>query len=249
MLKKLIKHDFMNTWKVITFLCAIVLVAGIVLSVLTMFEVGSKDGLDVVNILAFLLFLAYVVAIPTIAVIAIIYLVSYYRKKLYSNQGYLSFTLPVRNSQVVLSKMIVSGIWMVLGHICVLASITMVVAAATGNDFFMKFGETTGNGDLYIAITALSIPNLLSYFFSISVGQTRRKNKTAWAVICQFIIYFILLVWMIFELRYIGEVSWHRTGQQIAEMITIKSIIYSIVLSLFFGGGSAFIVNKKLNLE
>ena len=246
MLGKLIKHDFKNTWMVMTFVCALIIIGGIIISLITLIP---NKGQDVLNIFFGLLMLIYILGIPALGVFGIIYLISYYHKKLYSNQGYLSFTLPATNAKVALSKMIVAGIWIVLGHISVMASITMVAAAGLGKNFPTEFSDFTGRGLLNIAIIALSIPHLMSYFFSISVGQTRRKNKVAGAVICQFIIYFVCLVWLIVEMINYGEVSWNMTGLQVAQMITIKSIIYSIIMTLFFCGVSLRLVNKKLNLE
>ena len=60
MLGKLIKHDFKNTWMVMTPVCALIIIGGIIISIITMI---SNHGETVFNIFFALLMPEYLICI------------------------------------------------------------------------------------------------------------------------------------------------------------------------------------------
>ena len=58
-------------------------------------------------------FIAMGIAVATL-VVMIAMLFKIYNKNVFSKEGYLTMTLPVSSSQIVLSKLLVSSMWVIL---------------------------------------------------------------------------------------------------------------------------------------
>lgn len=114
MLNKLLKYEFKDTARIIPLFYLISLIfAGMVLSAKTLgiswFEITSS---------VLVLLMGIAVAITTLVVIVL----RFYRN-LYSNEGYLMFTLPVKPQLLLASKAIVAFCWMIASYLVCFFSI------------------------------------------------------------------------------------------------------------------------------
>ncbi len=120
MFAKLLKHEFKATRGVVAILCAILLVSGLTmgLSLQRMISMAENEYISepvanntvviespaVVDILCVFLMIAAIVAISICAASAIFFLIYRFYKSRFTDEGYLTFTLPVTNHQLLLSS-------------------------------------------------------------------------------------------------------------------------------------------------
>jgi len=115
---KLLKNDFLASARVIPLFYILEAIS------VVLFYIGDKTQKPVPLALgvAFTLIVAFLLIF-----ISLFFVVYDFNKSLFSQQGYLSFSLPVTSKQLLGSKMIVYGGWMILSYI-----VFTVVVAFTG---------------------------------------------------------------------------------------------------------------------
>lgn len=109
MLGKLIKYDIRSTWRDFAGVYLAIL-----LGVLVLPPLFKHVDNEIVNMFAG--FLAMGIVIGTI-VIMVGTLFRIFNKNVYSKEGYLTMTLPVTSTQIVVSKLLVSTMWIILTSI------------------------------------------------------------------------------------------------------------------------------------
>lgn len=197
MLKKLLKHEFNATRRF--FLPVYAGFAGLLvldrLSMVLRDVLRDKGGfLDVLSsLLGGLLIAASVLAIIALAVSPLVYSVIRFRRNLLSDEGYLSFTLPVTPAQHLWTKLLTTVVWGI---------VTLIVAIACGILFFLTvepaevcnvfraIGGAFSRAYTYIHGWAIVLPLLfllalltqfcnliLSLYNAMSIGQTANKHK------------------------------------------------------------------------
>ena len=104
MLIKLIKHDILSTFRhILPVYFAIVIVALIG---------GISLVFNDVRWLNIIIMIAFVISIVSLIVAMIVIVNQLFYKRLYTNEGYLNFTLPVSTTETFLSKIITGMIWL-----------------------------------------------------------------------------------------------------------------------------------------
>lgn len=197
MLKKLLKNEFKATSRVYI---AIYLVFTALMTVerLSLFAFGNVQPADSF-LVTFSVFLVGIVSTLTVlgvialCVTPIIYGIYRFYKNMLSDEGYLSFTLPVTVSQHLWSKVIASCVWTVVSIIfgllvggLFLASLNWHEAVDTlalmGRTFGLIIEDTgiwfflTALLMLFAALLQLSV-SFLTYFSAMSIGQCANKHK------------------------------------------------------------------------
>ena len=197
MLKKLIKHEFKATSRF--FLPAYGIFAAILvmerISMMLANSLAENDGFIGVMSRFFVGVVSFLSVLGVIAMLVspIIYSIMRFYKNMLCDEGYLSFTLPVTVSQHLVSKLIVSCVWMIANIFVavVLGVIFFITVDPTEvGRLFSQFTEllTTffeyAGGWLFIAgimlILAMLfqlITNYLSFYSAMSIGQCANKNK------------------------------------------------------------------------
>jgi len=115
MLIKSVKHDIMATYRDFV---------GIYIAVLLSALIGPfilQTGNDIVNAIAYLTIIGVVFSMAIITFLAIIRL---YHRRLFSNEGYLTLTLPVKTHITIIAKVITGLFWsFVTGLVFVIAAL------------------------------------------------------------------------------------------------------------------------------
>lgn len=104
MLKQLLKYEFKATGRTYGGLY----LALVALAVLSGFSLRSSSKDDFASLLLF----AYMVVAVAVAVVSVMTIVTRFTRNLLGREGYLMHTLPVTESQLILSKLISSVVWM-----------------------------------------------------------------------------------------------------------------------------------------
>lgn len=234
MLKKLIKYDFKNTKRFMIPICLLAIVGGIISAAL-IYTSSEETGV----------FLT-LMGLTGLSVAATIFMINYFRKSLYSTEGYLTHTLPATAQEIVASKMIVAGIWVLL---FVLSSFIATVICAPGG--FINPNSPSVIIDILLTIYmifafSLMLTSFLFAIFScISFSRLCCKFKgfgTAMlsGVTCLvlFIIYYVIFIF--------NMDSWYF---DYIDLFSITSLIISIVFIAIFYAASVHITSKKLNMD
>jgi len=204
MFKKLLKYDFRAIWKIwligaVTALGASVL-GGLAIRVLADPNIELPILLQIMC--AFWFFITVLTLSAFLIASQILIYVRFY-KHFFSDEGYLTFTLPVKRSTLFISKTVNAMIWSVLSYIVFVIAILIIFAFAftslAGGDFneaMAEFGSIFKGAQVgeVIALLGLVLEFILillasAWFsvalthFCITVGATiTRKHKVLAAI-------------------------------------------------------------------
>lgn len=122
MLGKLIKHEWKAVWKVPTLLIGILMIIAAIAGLTFSLPIWDSDwiGLPMSGIMLIMLFY---VAMIGVGIGITIYLAVRYYKSMFTDEGYLTHTLPVTARQILVSKVIVISVWELIGSIAVFVSL------------------------------------------------------------------------------------------------------------------------------
>lgn len=130
MLGKLIKHDFIGSAHSMLVVYLIALIS---------FAVTAVSYLFNIKFLKFIGSFTFVIVVVGLVLITTIIMMNYFNKSLYSDQGYLSYTLPAKSSQILLSKAIVSFVWLTVSYLILVGTVVGIIWYAKA-----KLGENLG---------------------------------------------------------------------------------------------------------
>ena len=208
MLRKLLKHEFRATGRVMLPLFLIVLgtAVGANLSVRVMMDTSNK----ILNILGGLLVVAFVLAIFGVCIMSVVVMVQRFYKNLLQDEGYVMMTLPVSVHQHIWSKLIVSAVWfaltlIVVGLACLIMAADVGVIHQIAEGLGQLLGELCRHLTAYYAIngTALAVEFLvlcfvgccamcLQFYASLAIGHSFSSHKMAWSVLWFFVTLFAM---------------------------------------------------------
>lgn len=127
------------------------------------FHAGLISGLF--NVSLYLLFAFSVFALLAYAVLAVFLPVSRYYKHLFTDEGYLTFTLPVKTSTLIFSKLWAALIWTVVSIVVVLVCILLYVTFGGA-----PIGKVVNTG-FYEALKTVVWPGLKLFFTEIDASS------------------------------------------------------------------------------
>lgn len=276
MLGKLIKYDLkaMNRFLIIIhvfLLCASVLIrvffTGRVFTESTDFD-NENFILPVLIFLVLFIILICAAAFATQLVIAI-----RFYKNIFSDEGYLTHTLPVTGGKLLLSKTISGSIWGVIDMLFLHISLWIVIATPYVTELFTENSasiwaelELTDKGPaltlqslllLYIGTCLIGvITNVVLFYASIAIGQFVPGHKVLGAIAAYFVINTFVSVIMLIVMAFSGLLgaSIHPLSASFDFTIYIRNslnfgIICSFIQSFILYSVTYWIMEKKLNLE
>ena len=144
MFKKLMKYDLTSVWRLWWIILITMPCATVIGSFAIRFAIGSSVSSNtvdiVVTILAGLLGAACFLIIPVAGVLTAILVFMRFYKNLFSDEGYLTFTLPVSRRSILLSKTLNAFIWFslysVLVFVCICAAALIIPPVNPGEGLF-----------------------------------------------------------------------------------------------------------------
>lgn len=280
MLKKLLKYD----WKSVSGL--LLILHGILLAYTLIGRIGIAFGLskygdtltgsvaEAYGIVSGIYILIYVFFIMAIMVVTGVYLAARFHKNLFSDEGYLTHTLPVSPAKIMWSKILVSWAWSVIDAVFVVASIMMLVLFKQTFEpfknvvceFFSILAGVYGMQNQVLMI--LLILTVLAQFFgcytmlvlfSMCLGSLFKTHKILGAVVSFFGINIILSI--VSTIIMFAVPGWSSTGSVSVtaaanggfiggeNSIFLFTFVWNLALAVVFFLGSRYILSRKLNLE
>lgn len=200
MLTKLISHEWKDTFKV----PALLLTITVLLSAasLVYFSVADQATADIdLNVRNFVLYIACILILSGLSMILTIYFAIRFYKNLYTDEGYLMHTLPVKPWMLIVSKLTIGTIWFYLIDLFLVGAITLITLIALPTmayfspedmlelrTMFQSYHTIfTVPSILFLAIPVMiisSVFSLLTIYASISLGQLFSSHKVLASILC-----------------------------------------------------------------
>ncbi|MDD6436167.1 MAG: hypothetical protein PUF77_07285 [Clostridiales bacterium] len=266
MLGKLIKYDLSSVSRILLPLHGFLILITLMGKGLIMLS-RSITFPDLLIVLMILLYVLYAAAVSIVTMVLLIY--SFYRS-MFSNEGYLTFTLPVSENSLLLSKTIVAWIWGTLNVLILFGCIGILVyqrglfgdifsLIGMAQDCFMQeFGvNALGRAIPFVLLTILTgIPMcLIPIYMCFAIGQLFNQHKVAFSFVAFFalsvikqILGFVALFLLslvdveeIFYLETVEAINWFTAYAYISLGISILATLIMYFVTLA-------IIRKKLNL-
>lgn len=165
---RLIKYQLKGSYKVICILLSITLILGLLIHT----RIGKWMGDVIIGVSSLIIFGIYLAAF--------IFIIGLFRKDLYEDTGYLTFTLPLTGNQVVGAHLITSIIWsiilgIVLGALTYFNIRTIVEPYGLFSDMSLLFNRTSFLLGIVTFLSGVSI--ILLIYFSMTISRVTVKNK------------------------------------------------------------------------
>ena len=276
MLRKLMKHEFRATGRIMLplFLILLVTAVGANFSVRGMLDTGSRF----LNVLGALLVMAFVIAIMGVCVMSMVVMVQRFYKNLLLDEGYVMMTLPVSVHQHIWSKLIVSAVWFALTLVvvclaCLIMAFDVELVQQIAAGFRELFQEIYRNLSTYYAINGTAIvaeflvlcfvgccAMCLQFYAALAIGHSFPNHKMAWSVgwffIIQFAVQFLggLLIALLDEswLHHLllgWTVGWNISGMAAMHLSMILMILGELFYGAVFYFLTTYFLKRRLNLE
>ena len=270
MLKQLLKYEFKATGRTYGGLY----LALVALAVLSGFSLRSSSKDDFASLLLF----AYMVVAVAVAVVSVMTIVTRFTRNLLGREGYLMHTLPVTESQLILSKLISSVVWMLCSSIVGIFSFAVMLLALSLNsaalqqlpelwqkvvEIFREIFRMTGSsGWLWLAFETLNglvalVSSILCIYAACMIGHQFKKHMVPAGILAFFLLSFLQ--------------NWLSSGVSSADMLQAVSdptlggvdisiaapsaftTLFGLAVSSAFAAGyfllTRWLMEHKLNLE
>ena len=207
MLAKLIKWEFDATWRIMLAFFGGLLVLTLA-ACLFIGLVGNGAGSYALVIVGSFGAVAYFLAITAVGAVTVVLLVYRFYKSLLSDEGYLSFSLPVGVHAQLWSKLIVSAVWIVASFACIVLSILLVASrvgvagdvlsglSRLADNFAAAYGIGAGTFAALTATVLLSallyaLGLCLSFYAAMSLGFGFSEHKVLASILIFLGIYIV----------------------------------------------------------
>ena len=274
MLRKLLKHEFRATGRIMLPLYLILLATAIGANFST--RGLLETDYQVLDLLGGLLVVAFGVAIVAVCVMSMVVMVQRFYKNLLQDEGYVMMTLPVSVHQHIWSKLIVSAVWFALTIVvvclaCFIMAFDVGFVHQIAAGFRELFQEICRNLSAYYAIngTAVIVEFLvicfvgccamcLQFYAALAIGHSRPNHKMAWSVLWFFIIQFVMQFLGGMGIMLLDESWFHHlllgwtdniSGVASLHLGMVTVILGEVVYGAIFYFLTTYFLKKRLNLE
>lgn len=259
MLGKIIKYEWKSVYKI----CSVLVLTMLVMTILgclsfhtPLWVNGFQDSfngsnlLTPMDVLGFIFLIFYFITLFVVVNGILIYLAVHFYKTMYTEQGYLTHTLPVTSNQLLVGKVLVAAIWYGIVCIVMLGSVVSlvlsfidVIAKATGEfanvwEAFYSFmpyitemlNEVVGKGVwmylvyLFVLFFVSIFTTFITIFAAITIGQLSAKHKVMMSIISFVAIQFIMQIISTIVMIPLTLAQWTST----VSSVTTDSILFPL---------------------
>lgn len=278
MLGKLLKHEWKESWKIPVVLIGILWILA-AMAGLTFISPMWQSELAGLNVLMVLVILAFYFSIIGVSIGIMLYMAIRFYKNMFTDEGYLTHTLPVSTHELLLSKIMVMSAWIFLSMAAIVVS--LLIFGCLAAVFLMPEGHSFANllkdlnrlvhefilyldkgvmsfiGSLLFLAVVSIISGTMMIVGSISIGQMVKKHKIlgsvgayfALSTVIQIVSTVVLIPLMFYWSR---RYETYTSADNVFQIIAPMYLLIGI-LSLGISAGlyflSEFLIRKKLNLD
>lgn len=272
MLGKLFRYDMKALFRLM--LPLILSVLGITLvgtaSLRILIEVAGSNQFEstlnmlLVSSLGMMVF-ASILAIVAFAVIATVFILYRYYKNLFTDEGYLTFTLPVTPGQILFSKTASGVLWSAIVQVVVLLCVGVMLFLGVGEEAISAWEELFSlfsyyeifdslDSLLFVAESVASmmislVCSVVLFYLAITIGSTVVRHHK---VLCSIGIYIGIQfgLSMVSSLIEILPVMYFSADSSLLlHMTSILNLILSVGVTIGAYFGCHAILNRRLNLS
>lgn len=261
MLFKLVKYDLKAMSKELSIIAIITVVASFLSAIIVNININNTFF----EIFKALVTLTAAFGILALSVMTFFVTIKRFYVNVLKDQGYLSNTLPVSKTDIVLSKLISSGIISLVSGIVIY--ICGGFASGDINGFFIELIRDLGKGidmlggysipfgiGMIVLIILGSASAQSAIYMCLSLGFAKDRNKLLFSVIYAILTYVVFVIFMTIVFMLVSSIDVNINLQHISEPLAATIIIWVFVifallyLSLFTYITQRTLTNK-LNLE
>ena len=276
MLRKLYKYDLKSVSLLLVILHAVLLVytvigrIGIFIAERAQAFVSPETS-RLWGIAGAFYIVGFILFILAIVIATVVYLAVRIQKNLFSDEGYLTHTLPVKPTQILWSKVFVIWTWSVIDFICVVISVFTLItykdtlpeilkgASTFFGTLFGNFGFTNWLEEVITLLAGLSqyfgfYPLLL--LFAMCLGNLFKSHKIMGTLLSFFGLNIVLsflstmITFIIPGLSPFMQANLTQDNLSVySGRLMIFTLVWNILFSAIFFVGSRYILTKKLNLD
>ncbi len=268
MLGKLMKYEWKNNLKIggimLLGIFAVTLIGCLVMRIPIVSEIFTEDTeFDIQKVFWVMMSIAsmilYIFALVGVTYGLMIYLAIRFYKTMYTDEGYLTHTLPVTPNQIFLSKILVSGCTYLVIEIAVIVSVLALIFSLFGGiivqqgysvwelfsmifeELAVVFEEEMGF-DLIRYIITVVVMGLIGPFLSITLlfgcitlGQLSKKHKVVMSILAYFGVMLInMIISMVVQLVTTLKYSYELMNNPYSEMTINMNSTYDLALIMSF---------------
>ena len=262
MLSKLWKHEIVGTGRMMAVFYVILAAATALLSVIGIL----KQRFENISGIFTLSMVFYAVTIIAALVVSFAYLCVRFYQTMYSAQGYLTHTLPVKTTSILNVKIITScGYLFLTLALCLLSVFTVCMVQTSGEAFGIlkaavqqTVAEFAGEAQMpkaaaaisLIVAMALTVLNALLLFFAgSSIGQLFSRSKAAYGIAASIGLYY---VGQVISLVLVG-IGYLAARDMVLQYGMKWAVVFAIVMAVCWTVAyytiSRVVVTRHLNLE
>ena len=205
MIMKLLKYDIRGIGRKLLPLYGLAIVLSLInkinqsLLIQPLLEGGMIQSSSFVTTLSGILMGVYVLTIMAVFVITFFMMVARYNRSVFGDEGYLTHTLPISQSQIIISKTLSFLLWSIASTLVAGVSFLILTYSSESwrlfTDFFRQFsymlsqyfggiGSTNRMAFLLFVLTVLIAPltEILNIYLCIGIGNKFRHKITAGVV-------------------------------------------------------------------
>ena len=275
MFAKLLKHEWRSTREMLGILCLISLGASLLggLTMCYLFYVNSHDGggSDALEILSVLFMIAAMIALAVVGAAAVLVYMGRFYKSRFTDEGYLTFTLPVNTHQNLLASLVNTAIGMVLITlvICACGVLWLAIAFAGVEGFYQTVWEhfpelweklwslvQTHAGEIPWGVMARgmlsaltgAINSLVMLMLAVTVGSLIAKKHKILAAVA---VFYGIHVLISIATAFLMSATTALSGGALAAMSSFFGRTALLMTALSLGGYFLmyWLVDRKLNLN
>lgn len=272
MLKKLIKYEWKDT-RIVGIICnGIVLALAVIGVLLFSLDIWNESGMrnemmaELTGVTMVLYFVMLVWGIVAACLVVKYYFFYRYYKNLFTDQGYLMNTLPVKSTELLNAKLIVALLWRYITIIVITVSIVAMGSSMIGGigdipvkealielremdvdwDNFFRTLPTLISEIIYILIAPIG--SMLWTYTAVCLGQTSKKHKFLVSVLI--LIGFSLLLQVVVSYMTLPfSLMMKEPSVTTVNIISVTLLVVyiAVIIGLYFI--NKYFLEKKLNLE
>ena len=262
MFGKLMKAEWRASRRVIGALCAVVLISGALLGLLGNLLLRESSGSwqlpDFVNVLFSLLSVAAMLAVTLSLAASVFYVLWRYYRSRFTEEGYLTYTLPVNNHQLMLSSILSSVLEILLVGLATVAAVAVAfgifAAELPWNEVdwgqvWSRFGELLHSfrpvvGDVLLVLlnmVLMGLATLLTLMLAVTIGATAAKKHPILLAIAVY--YGLSLVRMAAYLN-AADAAYLSSGATLAALAGVNAAVMLIAYFWMY-----YLTSRRLNLN
>jgi hypothetical protein len=250
MLRKLMKHEFLASYRIHLSIYASILVMAVISSLSFEYDVIIFGGL---------IFGLMMLMIGALGVFTLYNIVVSMYQRVYGRQGYLLFSIPASTVQIITAKVLVNVIWLTLTSIVSIASVSMFVLIAVPleplevifDEFSSLIQFTPFDIITFFVYALLMVVYQIGFFqflFALLNHVYKGEKKTLMGILLYFgVNYAVTFVITIFTGSFYMHDIMNPQPFVIGDLWISIGVYFVVTCGLYYG--SYVFIDKKLELQ